>query len=133
MRARTAHPARIQLQRAGHAPSNRYDQQQRRRRRAAAICMHDQLQVSVLTLTFALARQQVQQAMRDARSNGLTRRASSSSEPATPSAAAAANGGSGGGGGAPLLAEGAETALLYVRFRAAAEPGLKGARRPAKI
>lgn len=71
---------------------------------------------------------QVQQAMRDARSNGFTRRASSSSEPATPSAAATANG-SGGGGGAPLLAEGAETALLYVRFRAAAEPGLKGAHR----
>ena len=70
---------------------------------------------------------QVQQAMRDARSNGLTRRASSSSEPATPSAAATANGS--GGGGAPLLAEGAETALLYVRFRAAAEPGLKGAHR----
>ena len=71
---------------------------------------------------------QVQQAMRDARSNGLTRRASSSSEPATPSAGATANG-SGAGGGAPLLAEGAETALLYVRFRAAAEPGLKGAHR----
>lgn len=27
----------------------------------------------------------------------------------------------------PPLAEGAEAALLYVRFRAAAEPGLKGA------
>ena len=29
----------------------------------------------------------------------------------------------------PPLAEGAEAALLYVRFRAAAEPGLKGALR----
>lgn len=31
------------------------------------------------------------------------------------------------GSGHTTLAEGAETALLYVRFRAAAEPGLKGA------
>ncbi|KAK9845860.1 hypothetical protein WJX81_004499 [Elliptochloris bilobata] len=69
------------------------------------------------------AAEQVQQAMREARSNSISRRASSSSEPGTPSAAAMANGS---GGGAPLLAEGAETALLYVRFRAAAEPGLKG-------
>ena len=30
------------------------------------------------------------------------------------------------GSGHTVLAEGAETALLYVRFRAAAEPGLKG-------
>ena len=56
--------------------------------------------------------------------------------------AAAANGGSVGGGGpggkapaarpppgeVPVLAEGAEVSLLYVRFRAAAEPGLKGER-----
>ena len=33
------------------------------------------------------------------------------------------------GGVYRVLAEGAETALLYVRFRAAAEPGLKGAHR----
>ena len=37
-------------------------------------------------------------------------------------------------GGVPApLAEGAETALLYVRFRAAAEPGLKGACAPPRI
>ena len=29
-------------------------------------------------------------------------------------------------GAVPVLAEGAEVSLLYVRFRAAAEPGLKG-------
>jgi len=68
---------------------------------------------------------QVQQAMRDARAHGVARRGSG--EPGTPSAAAMANGSGGGAAaGAPLLAEGAETALLYVRFRAAAEPGLKG-------
>lgn len=38
-----------------------------------------------------------------------------------------ANGGLSNGGSTPLLAEGTETALLYVRFRAVAEPGLKGA------
>lgn len=63
--------------------------------------------------------------MRDARAHGGARRGPS--EPGTPSAAAMANGSGGGAAaGAPLLAEGAETALLYVRFRAAAEPGLKG-------
>ena len=51
-------------------------------------------------------------------------------------AAAAAGGGVGGGGlrpaaaaasgAVPVLAEGAEVSLLYVRFRAAAEPSLKG-------
>jgi hypothetical protein len=35
-------------------------------------------------------------------------------------------GGGGGGGGLPALAEGAEVPMLYVRFRAAAEPSLKG-------
>lgn len=90
-----------------------------------AVHLHWQLRMSVPALRGECARLQVQQAMRDARSNGLTRRASSSSEPATPAAAVTANGS--GGSGAPLLAEGAETALLYVRFRAAAEPGLKGA------
>ena len=37
-----------------------------------------------------------------------------------------ANGGPASGSSTPLLAEGTETALLYVRFRAVAEPGLKG-------
>ena len=37
-----------------------------------------------------------------------------------------ANGASASTSSAPVLAEGAETALLYVRFRAIAEPGLKG-------
>jgi hypothetical protein len=63
--------------------------------------------------------------MRDARGHGASRRASGDPGGA-PATAATANGSA--GGGAPVLAEGAETALLYVRFRAAAEPGLKGAR-----
>ena len=42
--------------------------------------------------------------------------------PGRQGSAAAVNGGA----AAPLLPEGAEAALLYVRFRAAAEPGLKG-------
>jgi len=67
---------------------------------------------------------QVQQGMRDARGHGISRRASGDAGSA-PSTAATANGSA--SGGAPVLAEGAETALLYVRFRAAAEPGLKGA------
>lgn len=40
---------------------------------------------------------------------------------------ALANGSTASGSSTPLLAEGTETALLYVRFRAVAEPGLKGA------
>lgn len=38
---------------------------------------------------------------------------------------------SGSGNAKVPLAEGAETALLYVRFRAAAEPGLKGTVHPS--
>ncbi len=47
--------------------------------------------------------------------------------------AAAGNGlvRSGSGNAKVPLAEGAETALLYVRFRAAAEPGLKGVLHPS--
>ena len=72
---------------------------------------------------------QVQTAMAEARSAARSREtlanghASSSSAHAGPPQAAA---GPKGSGAAPLLAEGTETALLYVRFRAAAEPGLKG-------
>lgn len=41
--------------------------------------------------------------------------------------ASRANGHAASSGSSPaVLAEGSETALLYVRFRAAAEPGLKG-------
>ena len=47
---------------------------------------------------------------------------SSSAHSGLPQAAAGAKS----SGAPPLLAEGTETALLYVRFRAAAEPGLKG-------
>jgi len=73
---------------------------------------------------------QVQAAIAEARAAGRVREnlenghASSSARSSTPRA-----GGTGAGsssGIAPPLAEGTETALLYVRFRAAAEPGLKG-------
>ena len=75
---------------------------------------------------------QVQTAMAEARSAGRSREtlanghASASSAHSGPPQAAA--GGAKSSGAPPLLAEGTETALLYVRFRAAAEPGLKGRR-----
>ncbi len=70
---------------------------------------------------------QVQAAIAEARAGGRGREAlenghaSSSSTPRAGGAAGASSSGIG-----PALAEGTETALLYVRFRAAAEPGLKG-------
>ena len=72
---------------------------------------------------------QVQTAMAEARSAGRSKEtlanghASSSSAHRDPPQAAA---GAKSSGAPPPLAEGTETALLYVRFRAAAEPGLKG-------
>ena len=72
---------------------------------------------------------QVQTAMAEARSAGRSKEtlanghASSSAAHSGPPQAAA---GAKSSGASPLLAEGTETALLYVRFRAAAEPGLKG-------
>ena len=73
---------------------------------------------------------QVQAAIAEARAGGRGREAlenghvSSSARSSTPRAGAPAAGSS--SGAATPLAEGTETALLYVRFRAAAEPGLKG-------
>ena len=70
---------------------------------------------------------QVQAAIAEARAGSRGREAlenghaSSSSTPRAGSAPASSSSGT-----APALAEGTETALLYVRFRAAAEPGLKG-------
>lgn len=74
---------------------------------------------------------QVQLAIRDGRgSNGAQRSSDASgaagSKGAVGGVGAGAAGREGGDPGA-LLPEGAEAALLYVRFRAAAEPGLKGA------
>ena len=72
---------------------------------------------------------QVQAAMAEARSAARSKEAlanghasSSFAQSGPPQATA----GPKGSGAPPLLAEGTETALLYVRFRAAAEPGLKG-------
>ncbi len=70
---------------------------------------------------------QVQAAIAEARAGGRGREAlenGHASSSSTPRAGGAAAGSS--SGTAPALAEGTETALLYVRFRAAAEPGLKG-------
>ena len=61
---------------------------------------------------------QVQAAIRDGR--GAPRPATNGSAAVPPSPTAR------GKGALPALPEGAEAALLYVRFRAAAEPGLKG-------
>lgn len=76
------------------------------------------------------SRMQVQAAITDARAASRGRdtlengHVSSSAHASTPQAGGPAVNSS--SGAAPPLAEGTETALLYVRFRAAAEPGLKG-------
>lgn len=74
---------------------------------------------------------QVQLAIRDGRGSSGAQRSSDASGAAGSKGAAGGVGAGAAGreGGDPgaLLPEGAEAALLYVRFRAAAEPGLKGA------
>ena len=72
-------------------------------------------------LTKTLARPQVQAAIRDGRGGPRSATANGNAVP-PPSPTAR-----GSKGALPALPEGAEAALLYVRFRAAAEPGLKGA------
>jgi hypothetical protein len=94
-------------------------------------------------------RAQVQAALRQASSQVQAAVAEAAAAPGGPGGAAAAAGaapgspsraaavaatlmrqGSAGGrrAAAPLLPEGLEVSLLYVRFRAAAEPGIRGAR-----
>ena len=78
--------------------------------------------------TFPTLQQQVQLAIREGRGAGGAQRpapqdgAAGGAAPGRQGSAAAVHGVV----AAPLLPEGAEAALLYVRFRAAAEPGLKG-------
>lgn len=69
---------------------------------------------------------QVQLAIREGRSTGGAQRATQNGAAAGGAAAQGRRDASAANGAAPLLPEGAEAALLYVRFRAAAEPGLKG-------
>jgi conserved oligomeric Golgi complex subunit 3 len=69
----------------------------------------------------------VQLAIRDGHSAGGAQRATQDGAAAGGAAAQGRRDASAANGAAPLLPEGAEAALLYVRFRAAAEPGLKGA------
>lgn len=72
------------------------------------------------------AHKQVQLAIREGRSGGGAQRPAQNGAAAGGAVGPGRRDASAANGAAPLLPEGAEAALLYVRFRAAAEPGLKG-------